>query len=159
MIRLVGSVVIVASACAAPGTHVEENGPLTTAPLARFMREEVNVPFAFVMFETATAQREKRVHRAAVALRDAAHDLAHWSDPPVVTDEGRAVFFAYAENLQVHVARLEDAAIRKEPEVAVESVEQIRQTCNHCHRFFRSTSSISSDVAYDWYALDFGGLR
>ncbi len=123
------------------------------------MREELNVPFAFVMLETATAQRERRVHRAAVALREAAHDLIRWDDPPVVSDEGRDVFFAYAENLEHHVGQLEDAAARNEVARAVDTVEQIRQTCNHCHRFFRPTSIISSDVAYDWYSLDFGGIR
>lgn len=161
MIRLVGSSVIAACAiaCAAPAAQIEESGPLTTAPLARFMREEMNVPFSFVMFETATARRERRMHRAAVALREAAHDLTQWDDPPVMSDEGRDVFFAYAQNLEFHVARLEEAAVSREGELAMESVEQIRQTCNHCHRFFRPTNIISSDVAYDWYALDFGGVR
>ena len=155
---MIWSVALV-GACAAPIAQLEDSGPLSPAPLARFMREAVNVPFAFVMLETATAQRERRVHRAAVALRSAAHDLIRWSDPPVMTEEGRGVFLAYAQNLEHNVARLEDAAARREVELAVETVEQIRQTCNHCHRFFRPTSIISSDVAYDWYSLDFGGIR
>jgi hypothetical protein len=160
---LMGSVVATLfaalSSCAAPVAHVEESGPLAPAPLARFMREDLNVPFAFVMLETATAQRDRRVHRAAIALREAAHDLVHWVDPPVMSNEGRDVFVTYAQHLEHHVTRLEDAAVRSDASLAVDTVEQIRQTCNQCHRFFRPTSIISSDVAYDWYSLDFGGIR
>lgn len=162
MFRFLGSAAIAAMAisCAAPTSQRDAGAPvpLSPAPLARFMRESVGVPFSFVMFETGTAQRERRVHRAAVMLRAAAIDLAHWSDPPAASEEGREVFFTYASNLERHVARLEDAAARRETDVAVDSVEQIRQTCNHCHRFFRPTNMISSDVAYDWYALDLGGF-
>jgi len=162
MVRMMGSSVIVvfAISCAAPTTQLEESEPrpLTDLPLARFMREEVNIPFSFVMLESATTQRDRRVHRAAMVLREAAQDLMHWSDPPVFSDEGREVFFAYAQNLEHHVTRLEDAAAHSEDQLAADSVEQIRQTCNHCHRFFRPASVISSDVAYDWYAFDLGGL-
>ncbi|GEM_PF-2661530 len=163
MFRMVVSPAIAALAisCAAPGTVVEESAPsaLSTAPLGRFMREEVNVPFSFVMLETASAQRNRRVHKAASLLREAARDLAQWSDPPVDSVEGRDVFFAYAQNLEFHVARLEDAAAHHQEEESADTVEEIRQTCNHCHRFFRPASVISPDVAYDWYALEpFGGV-
>lgn len=162
MVRMMGSAVVFvfSVSCAAPAAFVETSNdrPLTDLPLARFMREEVNVPFSFVMIETATAQRERRVRRAASVLRAAAHDLVQWNDPPVVSIEGRDVFYAYAENLEHHVTRLEDAAARSEVGLALDSVEQIRQTCNSCHRFFRPANVISSDVAYDWYAFDLGGL-
>ncbi len=148
--------VALAASCAAPPAPIVAVAPrVPEPPLARFMREEVNVPFAFMMLETASAQRRRRVHKAAVILREAANDLVHWSDPPVVTGEGREVFYAYAENLEHHVARLEVAADHQE---TVATVEQIRQTCNQCHRFFRPASVISQDVAYDWYAPDLGGF-
>lgn len=120
------------------------------------MREAVNVPFSFVQIEAATEQRDVRVHRAATVLRAAAQDLIQWSDPPVASEEGREVFYAYAQNLEFHSARLEDAAAHRED--SAESVEQIRQTCNHCHRYFRPASFLSPDVAYDWYALELGGV-
>ena len=151
------SIATLAISCAAPTAQVMETDPskLETLPLARFMREEVNVPFSFMLIETATEQRVPRVHRAATVLREAAHDLVRWSDPPGASDEARAVFHAYAENLEFHVARLEDESANHED--SADSVEQIRQTCNHCHRFFRPANFLSPDVAYDWYALELGG--
>jgi hypothetical protein len=151
------AITVFAISCTPPAASVDSNRqPL---PLARFMREEVSVPFSFVMLEQATTRRGRRVHRAATVLREAARDLAHWSDPPVFSDEGRDVFYAYAENLEYHVARLEEAAAHREPELAAHTVEEIRQTCNHCHRFFRPASVISPDVAYDSNALDLGGIQ
>lgn len=157
-----------ATSCAAPTTQLvvgESNDVvLQTLPLGRFMREEVSVPFSFVMLETAAVQGPaqpsgRRVHKAATVLREAARDLSLWSDPPVDTSEGREVFYAYAQNLEFHVARLEHAAEQREHEVAADTVEQIRQTCNSCHHFFRPASVISPDVAYDWYVLEPGGFR
>jgi len=158
---LSSAVSALAISCAAPVAQSAEPAPpalmdSSALALARFMREEVNVPFSFVMIEAATEHRARRVHKAASVLRDAARDLVVWSDLPVMSDEGRDVFHAYARNLEVHVARLEDAAERHED--ATESVEQIRQTCNSCHRFFRPASFLSPDVAYDWYALELGGV-
>lgn len=157
------SFAIIAVSCAAPAAQIPTSEPQAPAvsplPLARFMREEVNVPFSFVMLETASAQRGLRVHRAAIILREAAHDLVQWSDPPVMSAEGREVFYAYAENLEQHVVRLEDAAAHHEEGLTLDTLEQIRQTCNHCHRFFRPSSVISPDVAYDGYAMELGGLR
>ncbi|MEO8700532.1 MAG: hypothetical protein ABI867_10835 [Kofleriaceae bacterium] len=147
--------------CAASNSQLadtEAPPSVPAPPLARFMREEVNVPFSFMMHEAAGAQRERRVHRAASVLREAARDLTRWSDPPPVSDEGRLVFFAYAENLEHLVAELEDAAAHHDDEMSADSVERIRQTCNQCHRFFRPASVISPDVAYDGYAVDHGGL-
>ncbi len=142
---------ILAVSCAAPAAPIVASDPLPPRapedPLARFMREEVNVPFAFMMLETS-ARRGPRVHKAAVILGEAARDLVHWSDPPV-TGEAREVFYAYAENLEYHVERLEQT-------FTLDTVEQIRQTCNHCHRFFRPASAISQDVAYDGF--DLGGV-
>jgi cytochrome c556 len=144
--------------CAAPSqAFVETARPV--APLSRFMREEVSVPFSFAMLATASAHRGRRVHQAASMLREAAHDLVHWSDPPAVSEQGQRVFYAYAENLEYHVSRLEHAAANREPEQAADSLEQIRQTCNSCHHFFRPASRISPDVAYDRFALDLGGSR
>jgi len=150
-----------ASCAAPPAQSPEPRVPVVSPPdfpLARFMREQVNVPFSFVMLETATAPRARRVHRAASVLRDAARDLMDWSDPPVGSDEARQVFFAYAEDLENHVARLEDVS-SQETDFDATTIEQIRHTCNDCHHFFRPASVLSPDVAYDWLALDHGGIR
>jgi hypothetical protein len=162
---LMGSAVIATLwiSCAAPAQLAAGGDgeliatPAPQPPLARFMREAVNVPFSFMMHETTGARRGRRVHRAASVLREAARDLVRWSDPPPVSDEGRLVFYAFAANLEHHVATLEDATARHDEARSADSVEQIRQTCNHCHRFFRPASVISPDVAYDGYATDLGG--
>jgi len=117
----------------------------------------VRAPSSFAMLATGTHGR--RVHRAATVLRGAARDLARWSDPPVASEQGRHVFYAYARTLEHHVARLELAAENRELDLAADSLEQIRQTCNSCHHFFRPASRISPDVAYDRYVLDLGGLQ
>lgn len=154
------SIASLSISCAAPTARMaSSDGQLSALPLARFMRESVNVPFSFVMLEPASARREHRVHRAAIVLREAARDLIHWDAPPGLSDAGREVFYAYAANLETQVARLEDAAAHHEQDMADASVEQIRQTCNSCHRFFRPASVLSPDVAFDEYALDLGGFR
>jgi hypothetical protein len=133
---------------------------LPDAPLGRFMRESVNVPFAFVMLETAVAQhRGRRVHKAATFLHDAARDLVGWAHPPTQTAEAREVFFTYAQHLEYQAARLEDAAAQRETQIANDTIEEIRQTCNDCHHFFRPAAKFSPDVAYDWDVLDLGGYR
>jgi hypothetical protein len=150
-----------AISCAAPTTHAVPTEPaLPQVQLGRFMRESMNVPFAFVMLETATAQqRGRRVHKAATFLHDAARDLVEWAQPPTATAEGREVFYTYAQHLEYHAARLEDAAAQRDTHLATDTLEEIRQTCNDCHHFFRPAAKFSPDVAYDGDALDLGGYR
>lgn len=152
-----------AISCAAPAAHVVPTEPAlpvhADAPLGRFMRESVNVPFAFVLLETATQHRGTRVHKAATFLHDAARDLADWARPPAQTAEAREVFYTYAQHLAYHAARLEDAAAQHETQLAAATVEDIRQTCNDCHHFFRPAAKFSPDVAYDRDAFDLGGYR
>jgi hypothetical protein len=147
-----------AISCAAPATLAVPNEP-ALPQLGRFMRESVNVPFSFVMLETAAATHGRRVHKGASLLHAAARDLVDWSNPPVVSEQGREVFFTYARQLVDHAARLEDAAAQREAQDTVDTVEEIRQTCNGCHHFFRPASKISPDVSLDWDTLDLGGYR
>lgn len=125
--------------------------------LARFMRELVNVPFSFAMLERDGAQRPLRLRRAALVLQDAVGDLAGWQDPPVASVEGRQVFYAYAESLERQVALLELATRRNDTAETGERLEDIRETCNGCHRFFRPASAISHDVFHDRIVVAQGG--
>ena len=118
------------------------------------MREQVNVPFAFAFLENDGHRRPIRFERAAGVLKEAARDLIQWDDPPVSSDAGRDVFFAYARNLEQQVARFELAARNHDLVDATDRLESIRQTCNSCHRFFRPASSVSDDVAIDRAAID-----
>jgi hypothetical protein len=121
------------------------------------MREMVNVPYSVALLAHHRPGREARVHRAALVLQDAVEDLAHWDNPPGGSDAARAVFFAYAHNLEHHVVQLQHASRAQDADLAARSLEGIRQTCNQCHRFFRPANKISADVALDLRELDKGG--
>jgi len=140
---------VVAACTSATATPRATPSPVvseSTAPLARFMREMVNVPYSFALIEN---DRSRRVHRAAIVLKEAARDLVHWSDIPLDSASAREVFHAYAQSLEYHVGRLETATRNHDPRQSAESMEDIRQTCNDCHRFFRPASLFSRDVAFD----------
>jgi hypothetical protein len=124
-------------------------------PLARFMRETVNVPFSFALMEH---DQPRRVHTAAIALQEAAQGLVHWTNPPTGDGvEARDVFYAYARDLEHHVGLLEIAARDRDTEDTTYHLRGIRQTCNSCHKFFRPANAISHDVAFDHVTIDFGG--
>lgn len=151
-----------AISCAAPSMQTVPNEPAlphAQAKLSRFMRESVNVPFSFLMLETAVAKPGRRVHKGARLLHAAARDLVDWSNPPAESDQGREVFFTYAQHLEQHAARLEDAAEQHASDLTADTVEEIRRTCNGCHHFFRRAAKISPDVSLDWDTLDLGGYR
>lgn len=127
--------------------------------LARFMREDVNIPFSFALLELGGKARPRRVHHAAVVLHDAAQDLVQWSDPPVDSPTARTVFYTYAQSLADHVGRLELAARNHDGGETARNLQNIRRTCNDCHRFFRPASRISPDVGYGRLAIQLGGDR
>jgi len=99
------------------------------------------------------------MHKAAGVLRVAARHLMHWSDPPVVSAEGRDVFFAYATDLERRIEVLEHATAVHDPEAITDSLEGIRRTCNGCHHFFRPASGVSRDVLFDRIASELGGAQ
>jgi hypothetical protein len=123
------------------------------------MREMVNIPYSIAQLAVHRPGRESRAQRAAVVLQSAVDDLVHWADPPGNSDAARGVFLAYAQNLEHHVVKLELATRMRDSDLAASSLEEIRQTCNQCHRFFRPANRISADVAPDLFVLDQGGLR
>jgi hypothetical protein len=133
--------------------HTEPEGG---SHLARFMRESVNVPYSFALFEQGGRNRLRRVNLAAVVLKEAARDLVHWSDPPVHSASARDVFYTYARNLERHVGILEVATQNHDTERSARSLEEIRRTCNGCHHFFRPASLFSRDVAVGLLAIDVG---
>lgn len=151
------AVVLVGCAASAKPAHV--TAPIEHPPieLARFMREQVNVPFSFAMLETDTrGSTTERVYAAARVLRDAAAHLAHWSHPPRVSVQGREVFFTYARYLESQVRELEHASRELDSSGAAASLAGIRRTCNSCHRFFRPAARLSHDVLYDRFAVELG---
>jgi cytochrome c556 len=149
--RTLARVLFAALAAGCASAPPQAVAPASDEPrsLARFMRENLNVPFSFAMMATAT-KRPHRVHMAASVLREAAYHLADWPDPPAVSMQGRDVFYAYATNLAYHVRRLERATAGHDAPQVAYSLERIRQTCNSCHSFFRPASRFSPDVYVDY---------
>lgn len=143
--------------CAMPSTPAVEIDPARLAydrspaqsELARFMRESVNVPFSFAVFEAEQQQRPRRVQHAAVVLQDAVANLVYWPEPPAVSEPARDVFYTYARQLERQVSWLEVAAREHDADQTAARLEDIRQTCNTCHHFFRPASVISKDVLSD----------
>jgi hypothetical protein len=111
-----------------------------SSDLARFMREGVNVPFSFAVLEHDGAQRPLRAHGAARVLQVAARDLVHWEDLPASSPEGRAVFQAYARDLEQQVGQLEAATRHGDIAETGVRLAAIRRTCESCHHFFRPPS-------------------
>jgi cytochrome c556 len=146
-----------ATSCAMPSTPAMEIDPARIAydrspaqsELARFMRESVNVPFSFAVFEAEQQQRPRRVQHAALVLQDAVANLVYWPEPPAVSEPARDVFYTYARELERQVSGLEVAARAHDVDQTAASLEGIRQTCNTCHHFFRPASVISQDVLVD----------
>lgn len=122
------------------------------APLARFMRETINIPFAFAFIESGHpglhhgAERSVRMYLATNMLADAARELITWTDPPAKTPDARAVFFEYARNLERHASLMERAVAERDPDRVTYHLGVIRHTCNSCHRYFRPAYLISQDV-------------
>lgn len=122
--------------------------------LARFMREMLNVPYSIAQLAVHRPGREARVRRAATLMQTAVEDLVQWADPPGGSDAARAVFLTYAQTLEHHIERLEAASRARDGEGTAHSLEDIRQTCNQCHRLFRPANRISADVAIDLHEGD-----
>lgn len=97
----------------------------------------MNVPFSYAVLETASLNRSIRVHRAALVLTVAARSLNEWRNPPVESEDGRAVFYEYARDLARRATELERTARLHDTEQTVQHLVEIQETCNSCHRFFR----------------------
>jgi hypothetical protein len=108
------------------------------------MRETMNVPFSFAMLESGRHGPSPRVARAAVVLSDAAKGLTVWKNPPGNSDSARAMFFAFAKNLETQTAQWQS-----EPSDPHSHLQAIRATCNGCHHYFRTTIGRTTDVGYD----------
>lgn len=101
------------------------------------MREHVNVPFSYAMIETTSANRPVRVHKAALVLTLAARSLNEWKNPPVESEDGRAVFFEYARDLARRATDLERTARVHDTALTVQTLVEIQAVCTSCHRLFR----------------------
>lgn len=141
------SIIAGVAACAKPPATQPTTGPTiaTMAELGLLMKNEINPAFSrlsFLMFhgddmETDEAALKAELGRHANSLRQAIGRLRSWSRVPAQTEEGRQVFFTFAESVDRSAERLVVAIGSGERTSAASQLEQIADTCNNCHHFFR----------------------
>jgi hypothetical protein len=113
--------------------------------LTLLMKNDINPAFSkltFLVFHGATMQEDPQKLRiemlnAATMLRRSMGQLRTWSEPPTGTDQGREVFYTFADSVDVSTQRLVEAIQRNDGNGAARQMEQIADTCNNCHHFFR----------------------
>lgn len=144
---LAGSTLAITGACAGskPAPAPPEPTIASMAELARLMKNDINPVFSrltFLVFhgesvETDPAALQAELVKNAAQLQVAIARLRAIPKPPTSTDEGRAVFFTYADSVSKSTEQLLEAIARREPAGAAAKLEQIADTCNSCHHFFR----------------------
>lgn len=115
------------------------------AELGLLMKNDINPAFSrlsFLMFhggdmETDPAALKAELERHAGSLRQSIARLRSWGSVPAQTEEGRQVFFTFAESVDRSTEKLVAAIGAGEQTTAAAQVEQIADTCNNCHHFFR----------------------
>ncbi len=143
---LAASVLIGAQACAGPAAP-PPTGPAiaSMAELAMLMKDDINPPFSrlsFLLFHGDEVEADPDALRAelednAALLGQALARLRAMPTVPTRTDEGRAVFFTYADSVERATAQLGRAVAAGERTQAAAQLERIADTCNSCHHFFR----------------------
>ena len=113
------------------------------------MKTQVNPPFSklsFLLFHTEDATTEidpAALPAAGAELAQAATNLTRWTTPPGDSEQGKQVFFEYAEALKVDTATLVAALQANDKPGAVKAFESLRKKCDSCHHFFRFDESAS----------------
>ena len=133
--------------CGKPAPQQPSSGPLiaAVAELGLLMKNDINPAFSrlsFLMFhgdsvEADPAVLDLELAQHAASLRAAIARLRAWTRVPARSDEGRQVFLTYAESVDRSTDRLVQAIARGERSSAAAQLEQIADTCNSCHHFFR----------------------
>lgn len=114
-------------------------------PLGLLMKNQVNATFSKLVvfiFHSDTLEMEPEalkaeLRRAGQTLKGALARVREWNDPPTQSPEGREVFYTYANSVDRATQRLVDAIERDDNAAAATEMEQIANTCNSCHHFFR----------------------
>ena len=137
---------LVLAGCAKPVPANEPHAGATIRKLealGALMKNQINPAFSKLVFLLAHADNEDpRAVRAELQtaggnLRKAIGELRMWHDPPTESDQGRDVFLTYAASIDGMTLKLIDAIGRDDRASALGQLEQIADTCNNCHHFFR----------------------
>jgi hypothetical protein len=111
--------------------------------LGLLMKNEINPAFSKMVFLLAHADEEdprtvrNELEIASINLRTSIGKLRLWHNPPTESDQGRDVFLTYAASIDGMTGKLIDALGREDRKTALGQLEEIADTCNNCHHFFR----------------------
>ncbi len=140
------ALVLSCSACTkAPAPPTEKRSDAGMAALAALMKNQINPAFSkltFLVFHAEELQEDPNAVRAelqrfATMLRGSILELRDWKELPTQSREGRDVFYTYAASVDRQAQTLFDAIQRKDNDTAVAQMQDIADTCNNCHHFFR----------------------
>ena len=137
---------VLAMGCSKPAAQgPEQPKSKSVAELAALMKNEINPQFSrlmFLLFHGDTVEDDKQtvraeMQRSATALRTSIGRLRTWEKVPAESSEARDVFYTFAESVDLNTLKLVQAIDRGDDNVATRQLEQIADTCNNCHHFFR----------------------
>lgn len=144
--RVALALVLSCVACTkAPAPPTEKRSDAGMAALAALMKNQINPAFSkltFLVFHAEELQEDPNAVRAelqrfATMLRGSILELRDWKELPTQSREGRDVFYTYAASVDRQAQTLFDAIQRKDNDTAVAQMQDIADTCNNCHHFFR----------------------
>jgi hypothetical protein len=144
---LLALVVVVFGACAKPPVPASERPPdAGMAALAALMKNQINPAFSkltFLVFHGEELQEDPNavraeMQRAASTLRTSIGELRDWRELTMMqSTEGREVFNTYAGSVDRQAQKLVDAIAARDNDTAAAQMQDIADTCNNCHHFFR----------------------
>jgi cytochrome c556 len=139
-------VALVLAACTKSQVPATDPAPdAGMAALAALMKNQINPAFSKLMFlvfheedlqEEPTAVRAE-MQRYAQLLRTSIGELREWKEPPTQSAEGREVFYTFSANVDRQAQQLFAAVERRDRASAEAQMQEIADTCNNCHHFFR----------------------
>lgn len=136
-------------------SHVEQprsaRGRVRTE-LGVFMKTELNPPFSklsFLLFhgDDGGDVDPAALPAAASELALASEKLGQWKDAPGDSEQGKLVFYEYAEALKSDADSLAGAITSKDKAGAIKVFESLRKKCDSCHHFFRFDETVALPVA------------
>lgn len=128
-----------------PSQQTEQPTDARMTALTQLMKNQINPAFSrltFLVFHGDDLQEDPNamrveLQRTAATLRGAIGELREWREPPTQSAQGRDVFYAYAASVDRQAQTLFDAIEGRDGDTAAKQMQDIADTCNNCHHFFR----------------------
>lgn len=137
--------VVLAACPKAPVPSSDRPPDAGMAALAALMKNQINPAFSkltFLVFHGDELQEDPNavraeMQRAATTLRGSIGELRDWPELQTQSNEGRDVFNTFAMNVDRQAQKLVDAIASRDADTAANQMQDIADTCNNCHHFFR----------------------